>query len=147
MQIINLSNNDLESIASRSDYKKGSFGTVVQVEGDLGIKFYNGFLNSYKKKSINDIRMETIISVPQIELLTRKQEKVKLTTLPLGVAYYQNIPVGVIIKYFEKHNTLFELFKEHNTVIINILQRVLDIVNELLKNGIFQTDIKENNFL
>ena len=77
MQIINLSNNDLESIASRSDYKKGSFGTVVQVEGDLGIKFYNGFLNSYKKKSINDIRMETIISVPQIELLTRKQEKVK----------------------------------------------------------------------
>ena len=31
MQIINLSNNDLESIASRSDYKKGSFGTVVQV--------------------------------------------------------------------------------------------------------------------
>lgn len=147
MQIINLSNNDLESIASRSDYKKGSFGTVVQVEGDLGIKFYNGFLNSYKKKSINDIRMETIISVPQIELLTRKQEKVKLTTLPLGVSYYQNIPVGVIIKYFEKHNTLFELFKEHNTVIINILQRVLDIVNELLKNGIFQTDIKENNFL
>ncbi|CCY94649.1 unknown [Firmicutes bacterium CAG:884] len=147
MQIINLSNNDLESITSRSDYKKGSFGTVVQVEGDLGIKFYNDFLNSYKKKSINDIRMETIISVPQIELLTRKQEKVKLTTLPLGVAYYQNIPVGVIIKYFEKHNTLFELFKEHNTVIINILQRVLDIVNELLKNGIFQTDIKENNFL
>ena len=42
---------------------------------------------------------------------------------------------------------MFELFKEHNTVIINILQRVLDIVNELLKNGIFQTDIKENNFL
>ena len=110
MQIINLSNNDLESIASRPDYKKGSFGTVVQVEGDLGIKFYNDFLNSYKEKSINDIRMETIISVPQIELLTRKQEKVKLTTLPLGVAYYQNIPVGVIIKYFEKHNTLFELF-------------------------------------
>ena len=27
------------------------------------------------------------------------------------------------------------------------MQRVLDIVNELLKNGIFQTDIKENNFL
>ena len=26
-------------------------------------------------------------------------------------------------------------------------KRVLDIVNELLKNGIFQTDIKENNFL
>mgnify|MGYP003496213201 CR=1 FL=1 len=54
MQIINLSNNDLESIASRPDYKKGSFGTVVQVEGDLGIKFYNDFLNKpFYKQSKN----------------------------------------------------------------------------------------------
>lgn len=143
MQIINLSENDINNI-KRLDNKKGSFGTVVNYDG-MGLKFYNGFFDSYN--NLERVKRESTINERQIEILTRKQKNVKLTTLPLGIAYYNKIPVGVIIKYFENHSSLFELFKEHNTVVVSSLQKILNIVDELLQNGIFQTDLKEDNFL
>ena len=148
MQKINLNDKIIENITRNyNNLQSGGFGTVAQIDKDLAIKFYGGFLTGYKEKNIDEISKETTIYVPQINVLTKKQKDIKLTTLPLGVAYYQDVPVGVIIKYFEKHNTLFELYKENDDVIINILQNVLESIKELLINGIFQTDIKEDNFL
>ena len=148
MQKINLNDETIENIAKiNADLQRGTFGTVARIDRDLAIKFYNGFLTGYKEKSVNEISKETTIFVPQIEILTKKQKDLKLTTLPLGVAYYHDVPVGVIIKYFEKHKTLLELYKENYTVIISIFQKILNIVNEQIVNGIFQRDIKEDNFL
>lgn len=145
---IDLNSQDINKFKNLYNLKinKGAFGTVLPYENGLGLKFYNGLIDSdFSNNALYTMKAQ--ISEAQIELLSRKQKDIKLTNLPLGIAYYNDVPAAVIIKYFSNHSDLLELCKEHNTVVIGTLQKLLYIVDELIKNGIYQLDIKETNFL
>lgn len=151
---INLSKEEINEIIRKNSEKikenKGSYGIVLPYEKELGLKFG---IELEKHGKFNEEAFEKYstsqegISKRQIEYLSGLQSKIKLSTLPKGIAYYDNKPIAIILKYFNNHKDLLELENEHGTAVISVLEKVLRSVTELMENGIYQMDIRESNFL
>jgi len=155
MKKINLSREEIKNILALnripSNMRKGSFGLTCSYNRDVALKFDLSLLKNYSEINENSIKSmwcnKGEIFVPQIERLARLQDKIKLSSLPQGVAYCEGIPVAIILKYFENHNNLLTLPCENNDDFLYVLFQINDIVDELCQNYIYQTDIKEDNFL
>lgn len=159
MKKINLTKEELDSLIKKnyrvnkdSGYvsNTGSYGMVLPYEGELGLKLLAPLaVKGYFDEEALEENMNPyyLISPRQIEYLSEKQSKIKLSSLPKGVAYYKDKPVAIILKYFNNHKNLLELYNEDSTVIISILEKVLYSVKELMENDIYQMDVKESNFL
>ncbi len=159
MKKINLTKEELDSLIKKnyrvdknSGYisNAGSFGIVLPYEGDLGLKILaplavKGYFDEDALEE--NISPYHLISPRQIEYLSEKQSKIKLSSLPEGVAYYNDKAVAIILRYFNNHKNLLELYNEDSTIIISILEKVLYAVRELMENDIYQMDVKESNFL
>ena len=154
MEKINLTSNELDKIIKNNTEElknnRGCFGVVLPYEKDLGLKIHvsltkDGYFN--KNAFEKYINSQEMISTKQIEYLASMQPKIKLTNLPKGIAYYEGKPIAIILKYFKNHQSLLELYKEHDSVVLDILDKTLYAIEELMYNAIYQIDIKESNFL
>lgn len=151
MEKINLNEKEIYNIIKSNNFtcESGGFGSVFKYKDGLGLKFSAGLfnLNGFDKEYFESHKNELYVNEKQIELLVSKQNKVKLTSLPKGVAYYNGVPIAVILEYFENHKSFYNLMYEHYTAIISVFYKFVDIINELVDNGIYQLDVKESNFL
>lgn len=145
MERLILSKQEIDNIRKIKNFDSGSYGVVVPYENGLALKFSRNIIDNGLDSELENKQL--YISEYQIKKLVDRQSKIKLTSLPKGVAYYDNIPVAVIIKYFKNYHDLYEVKNENHHDIINVFQQLLYIIDELINNGIYQFDIKENNFL
>lgn len=85
----------------------------------------------------------------RLNYIVSKKKDVVLTDLPTDVMIYDEKPVGVVINYYNNSVTLKDYLLENGTEeITNMMrQQVLNIVEELIKNGIIPTDPHLDNFL
>lgn len=153
MEKIYLSRENISKLVEKNKHNiiknKGGFGIVLPYDKDFGLKFSVDLLrdNFFDEEKFNNNLEEYKISEWQIECLVNAQERVKLTSLPKGIAYYNNKPVAVILKYFYNHKNLYESYMEHNAAFFRMLKETILALDELMKNGIYQLDAKGSNFL
>lgn len=148
---VNLNKTEIDKIIENNGIysSSGEFGTVLPYENGLGLKFSSGLvgMKGFNRDFFEENKKELYVFEGQIAKLADKQNKIKLTSLPMGVAYFENVPIAIILKYFDKHKNLLGLKVEHHTVVVSIFLKLLDILDELMNNGIYQLDIKEDNFI
>jgi len=84
-----------------------------------------------------------------IEQLSERQKNVFLSKFPTGVVTLEGRIIGQEIPYFENSITLLEYSKMKNVNLnpINLYIKILDILKELLDNGIVYLDIHPKNFM
>ena len=84
----------------------------------------------------------------QIEWLDSKRYDVKESILPSGVITYQGVDVGVIYpKYYLGFTSFEELSKEETLLLLKNLRKAIANNEELLRNGIFNSDFVLKNML
>ncbi len=153
MEIMKLSKNDINNLIEKNKHNinknRGGYGIVLPYNNEIGLKFSADLLKNYyfDVDMFNNDLEQYKISERQIDYMAEAQEKVRLTSLPKGIAYYNKKPVAIIIKYFYNHKNLYDCCAEHSENLFKILKEILIAVDELMGNGIYQLDIKESNFM
>lgn len=149
MKTLDLTREEIRNIIKTNEISNNSglFGLCCNYDDNIALKFDLSVLN-YKNEEVNlNGCYISQISVLQIDKLARLGDKLKLSTLPMGIAYCENIPVAVILKYFKNHRNLLSLPCELKDNLLKVLFGINDIIDELCQNYIYQLDIKESNFL
>jgi len=149
MKTLDLTREQIKNIIKQNDIpnNSGLFGICCNYDENIALKFDLSILNEHKEVIDFNSAYISQINVSQIDKLARLGDKVKLSSLPLGIAYCENVPVAVILKYFGNHRSLLSLPCELKENLLKVLFDINDIVDELCQNYIYQLDIKENNFL
>ena len=135
MKTLNLTRETIKKIINQNDIpnNSGLFGMCCNYDANTALKFDLSVLNNYRQLIDFNSAFISQISVAQIDKLARLGDKIKLSSLPQGIAYCENVPVAFILKYFGNHRSLLSL--------------PCEFIDELCQNYIYQLDIKENNFL
>lgn len=95
-----------------------------------------------------------------ITQLLERQERIKLTDFPTGIVTLDNIVIGQEIPYYEGHidlnkeiiNLLKEIkdeisYQKNIKMIMYYYQKIINILEELTKEGIFYNDLHPKNFV
>lgn len=153
MEKLILTKNDIDSLISKNirnlARNRGGYGVVIPYNKEYGLKFRIDVFNnkSFDHDKFMEDNKDYRILEAQIAYLSSLQSKIKLTELPKGVAYYENKPIAVILKYFYHHKNLYDLYYENNSILYKIMTDIITSMDELMKNGIYQLDAKGSNFL
>ena len=87
------------------------------------------------------------VNIRQIRYLIKAQKNIKLTSLPRGILFINNVPCGVILKYH--HDCLdlidYQIYDYHN--FLDIAKQILLRIKELDINGLYQHDLCARNVL
>lgn len=99
--------------------------------------------------SNGEYRLEENETMNRLKYILSKRNDITLTDLPSDILIYNGKPVGIPITYYKNSITLKEYLEENYSEenILAMKQQVLNIVNELIKNGIVPTDPHLENFL
>lgn len=111
--------------------------TLIYDIGDrLGFKIDKSLFNKMRQS----YNIEKMVS----ELVLR-QGSVEFTDFPVGIVSCKKRCIGQVIKLYKDYVPLCEIANDNN--IEMLYNKVLNIIDELLDNGILYLDIHENNFL
>lgn len=103
------------------------------------LRVYKCFLDP----NFNGYRDEKLIS-----RLQKVQDKIELTSFPVGIVTLDGNIIGQEIPYYEEHNQLYQVKDEVTLKELFMLYRqCLVILEELHKKGIYYLDIHAKNFL
>lgn len=174
MEIINLTSNDVQNIASNSEIiGQGSNGILYQIDDELLFKFnYKKFIdcfsldgNSVNIRKLNDItetvqkwkEVDFILNgeadshyVKNLKSLIDKQKNIQMTHLPKGLVYVDGFCVGTIIQYHKDYINLFEHLKNNDLSeeCVNLVSKNLSLATEeLIKNNIYHRDFTLRNVM
>lgn len=109
---------------------------IYDIGNGLGFKIERSLFD----KTRQSYNIEKMVSE-----LALRQGKIKLTDLPVGVVSCKKNCIGQVIKLYKDYVPLCEIANNNN--IEMLYNKVLNIIDELLDNGILYLDIHENNFL
>lgn len=106
---------------------------------DRALRVYKCFLDP----NFNGFNDEKLISK-----LQKIQNKIELTSFPVGIVTLNGNVIGQEIPYYEQHNQLYEI-KDQVTLkeLLMLYRQCLIIIEELRKKGIYYIDVHAKNFL
>lgn len=116
---------------------------VSTYDESKAIKYYRG----YRSFSVNKTEDAKLLSI-----LSHLQKNIKLTTFPTGIVTIKNNLIGQEMFYLKDYITLENLVYHYPDKVkeLNIYiyyQKIINIIKELLSNGIIYLDIHPNNFM
>lgn len=139
---------------------QGSYGTVYVYDDNHLIKFENQMLNSgtfpsegeifyyFNNKSRLNNKIENLLFstdvLKQQNYLTMIQNKVKSSTFPQAIAYFQGRPAALILKYHKDYEPLSRLDLGYQKT-IDLLDEYRYRQDELIAHGVFSKDVENNN--
>jgi serine/threonine protein kinase len=157
-----LTEKDLNILTTKNEVRgSGSLGVLYEIPNDELIKlYYKDFVDEFIKRDYSTLHQTIEITkevyqflkyepeLNRIKKLIERQKYITMTQLPIGVVTFESWLIGVILKY---HGNCLNLgqyieFISRNEL-ISILKIVRSRIDELHKNYIYPTDIKENNIL
>lgn len=109
---------------------------IYDIGNELGFKIERSLFD----KTRQSYNIEKMVSE-----LSSRQDKIKLTDLPTGVVSRKKKCIGQVIKLYKDYVPLYEIANNNNIEIL--YNKIINIIDELLDNGILYLDIHENNFL
>jgi serine/threonine protein kinase len=174
MEIINLTSNAVQNIASNSEIiGQGSNGILYNIDNEILFKFnYKKFIdcfsldgNSVNIRKLNDIT-ETVqkwkevdfilngeadsLYVKNLKSLIDKQKNIQMTHLPKGLVYVDGFCVGTIIQYHKDYVNLFEHLKNNDLSeeCVSLVSKNLSLATEeLIKNNVYHRDFTLRNVM
>ncbi len=138
------------NLIAETDYKNNPF---FSSSNGMGVYIYKSRYDKNRAfriyKDFADYEYTFHDDAKLILELQSRQEKINLTTFPMGVVTIKNKIIGQEIPLFEKYKTLFEYFsnKKNATDLFLIYLKIIEILSELYKAEIFYIDIHSKNFL
>ena len=101
MEIMKLSKNDINNLIEKNKHNinknRGGYGIVLPYNNEIGLKFSADLLKNYyfDVDMFNNDLEQYKISERQFDYMDEAQEKVRLTSLPKGIAYYNKKLIAV----------------------------------------------------
>lgn len=132
------SNNDL--FGSSFNQQNGVYIYQTYYDKSKALRIYKDFAD-YRYIFYDDDKL--------ISILQERQKDVVLTNFPTGIVSIENKIIGQEIPYYENSVTLLEyvLNNQNNLDIKYIYISILNILKELVNNGIIYKDIHSKNFM
>ena len=167
MENINLKKEDLKQFITSLEYlKHGGNGIIYKYnETEILKLFYYSYFKNYDSITIDKV-IEDIIAKTETENITKilfpnyinsKRKLYNLVTrlnntssndLFRGLVLTDNHVIGTILNHYQNYFSYQELYKkfsfEENVYIMN---KLIKLIEELLANGIYPTDLKLENVM
>lgn len=162
MQVIEISKDKfLSYLLNPNPIFQGQFGKIVLDNNKLYKIYYRDFIKTYINKDECFLDDE-VNSLLEIEKLTNfelrdpykklnelnRLARTKSTSLITGVLSYKGLLVGIQMKYLKNYTTLKEIStRVEDSKLVIYLNKVYELVCNLLMENIVPTDVKEDNIL
>ena len=162
MQVIEISKDKfLSYLLNPNPIFQGQFGKIVLDNNKLYKIYYRDFIKTYINKDECFLDDE-VNSLLEIEKLTNfelrdpykklnelnRLARTKLASLITGVLSYNGLLVGIQMNYLKNYTTLKEIStRVEDSKLVIYLNKVYELVYDLLKKNIVPTDVKEDNIL
>ena len=162
MQVIEISKDKfLSYLLNPNPIFQGQFGKIVLDNDKLYKIYYRDFIKTYINKDECFLDDE-VKSLLEIEKLTNfelrdpykklnelnRLARTKSTSLITGVLSYKGLLVGIQMKYLKNYTTLKEIStRVEDSKLVIYLNKVYELVCNLLMENIVPTDVKEDNIL
>jgi len=137
----------------------GNNNSYIYYDGVL-VNFCKEIIDVFKKnKNIDEddvIRIfcnnngeiiKNVIDFAKLDYFKKVSKKITLTKLPEGVLYFDDIPIGTIEPYFEKHRWLHFLEDVSHKEMYSLLKNILLRLHELEQNGVYRLALDRNNIM
>lgn len=162
MQVIEISKDKfLSYLLNPNPIFQGQFGKIVLDNNKLYKIYYRDFIKTYINKDECFLDDE-VNSLLEIEKLTNfelrnpykklnelnRLARTKLASLITGVLSYKGLLVGIQMNYLKNYITLKEIStRVEDSKLVIYLNKVYELVCNLLMENIVPTDVKEDNIL
>ena len=162
MKVIEISKKEfLSYLLNPNPLTQGQFGKIV-LNGDKLYKiYYKDFIKTYINKNDNflDDEVSSLLEIERLTNLELRDPYKKLTKLSrllktnslnliTGVLSYKGLLVGIQMNYLKDYKTLKEISTRIEDSKLDIyLNKVYELVCNLLMENIVPTDVKEDNIL
>lgn len=162
MQVIEISKDKfLSYLLNPNPIFQGQFGKIVLDNNKLYKIYYRDFIKTYINKDECFLDDE-VNSLLEIEKLTNfelrnpykklnelnRLARTKSASLITGVLSYNGLLVGIQMNYLKNYTTLKEIStRVEDSKLVIYLNKVYELVYDLLKKNIVPTDVKEDNIL
>lgn len=162
MQVIEISKDKfLSYLLNPNPIFQGQFGKIVLENNKLYKIYYRDFMKTYINKD-EDFLDDEVNSLLEIEKLTNFELRdsykklnelnrlagTKSASLITGVLSYKGLLVGIQMNYLKNYTTLKEISTRVEDSKLDIyLNKVYELVCNLLMENIVPTDVKEDNIL
>lgn len=162
MQVIEISKDKfLSYLLNPNPIFQGQFGKIVLDNNKLYKIYYRDFIKTYINKDECFLDDE-VNSLLEIEKLTNfelrdpykklnelnRLARTKSTSLITGVLSYNGLLVGIQMNYLKNYTTLKEIStRVEDSKLVIYLNKVYELVCNLLMENIVPTDVKEDNIL
>lgn len=162
MKVIEISKKEfLSYLLDPNPLTQGQFGKIV-LNGDKLYKiYYKDFIKTYINKNDNflDDEVSSLLEIERLTNLGLRDPYKKLTELNrlagtkssnliTGVLSYKGLLVGIQMNYLKDYKTLKEISTRVEDSKLDIyLNKVYELVCNLLMENIVPTDVKEDNIL
>ena len=162
MQVIEISKDKfLSYLLNPNPIFQGQFGKIVLDNNKLYKIYYRDFIKTYINKD-ECFLADEVNSLLEIEKLTNfelrdpykklnelnRLARTKLASLITGVLSYNGLLVGIQMNYLKNYTTLKEIStRVEDSKLVIYLNKVYELVYDLLKENIVPTDVKEDNIL
>lgn len=162
MQVIEISKDKfLSYLLNPNPIFQGQFGKIVLDNNKLYKIYYRDFIKTYINKD-ECLLDDEVNSLLEIEKLTNfelrdpykklnelnRLARTKSTSLITGVLSYNGLLVGIQMNYLKNYTTLKEIStRVEDSKLVIYLNKVYELVYDLLKENIVPTDVKEDNIL
>lgn len=162
MQVIEISKDKfLSYLLNPNSIFQGQFGKIVLENNKLYKIYYRDFIKTYINKDECFLDDE-VNSLLEIEKLTNfelrdpykklnelnRLARTKSASLITGVLSYNGLLVGIQMNYLKNYTTLKEIStRVEDSKLVIYLNKVYELVCNLLMENIVPTDVKEDNIL
>ena len=162
MQVIEISKDKfLSYLLNPNPIFQGQFGKIVLDNNKLYKIYYRDFIKTYinKDECFLDDEVKSLLEIEKLTNFELKKKKKKLnelnrlartksTSLITGVLSYKGLLVGIQMKYLKNYTTLKEIStRVEDSKLVIYLNKVYELVCNLLMENIVPTDVKEDNIL
>ena len=126
----------------------------------LLVKFDDELLKTFKRNpnvDEDDIRrifydnkkglIKSAVDFNKLDYFKRVSKDIKLSSLPEGVMYLEDIPIGTIEPYFKNYRWLHFMEDVSHKEMYYLLRNILLSLYELEQNGIYRLNLDRNNIM
>ncbi len=162
MQVIEISKDKfLSYLLNPNPIFQGQFGKIVLDNNKLYKIYYRDFIKTYinKDECFLDDEVNSLLEIEKLtnfELIDpykklnelNRLARTKLASLITGVLSYKGLLVGIQMNYLKNYTTLKEIStRVEDSKLVIYLNKVYELVCNLLMENIVPTDVKEDNIL
>lgn len=126
---------------------EGTTCYIMMHESNITYKLYKRAVDYILKNS--EYELEENETLNRLNYIVSKKKDVKMTDIPDDILTFKGKAVGVPLTYYSNGISLKDYLMDNkdNVDVDLIKQKIIDIVNELINNGIIPTDPHLDNFL